>query len=230
MVTADGTGDGMDGSALRLLLERPERAPAGLALIAAKDFRPVYTSAAYHRIMGKLPPAHAAQRQALLERSVSTGQPVRLNGHGGAPGLRVRGGWLDIEHAPLPGDHGVRLVLELVATAAQDERPPSMAAVYASDGTCAYRSPVYASLTGVDHGGGDPVPSRAVHPEDRGRVEEGWRRSRLMNTPFLARYRLMTAHGHLHWFAERAEPVYEDHTRTIRWYGVLIDAEPPAAG
>jgi PAS domain-containing protein len=225
MVTADGTGDGIGDLALHLLLERPERAPAGLALIAAKDFQPVYASAAHRRIVSTLPPPHAAQRLASLERSVSTGQPLRLNGHDGTPGLRVRRKWLDIEHAPLPGERGVTLVLELLAAAPQAGRPPSMAAVYGADGACAYRSTVYASLTGVDHGGGDPIPSQAVHPDDRGGVEEGWRRSRLLNAPFLARYRLMTTEGHVRWFAERAEPVYEDDTQAIRWYGIIVDAE-----
>lgn len=225
MVTADGTGDGSGDLALSLLLERPEQAPAGLALIAAKDFQPVYASAAHHRIMRTLPPPYAAQRLALLERSVSTGQPVRLNGQDGAPGLRARRRRLDIEHAPLPGERGVTLVLELVAAAPQAGRPPSMAAVYAGDGACAYRSTVYASLTGVDHGGGDPIPGRAVHPEDRDGVEDGWRRSRLLNAPFLARYRLMTTDGHVRWFAERAEPVYEDDTQAIRWYSIIVDAE-----
>lgn len=62
-----------------------------------------------------------------------------------------------------------------------------------------------------------------VHPDDRGRIENLWRRSLATGEPYDAEYRLHTSDGTYRWFRSRAAARRDEQGNIIRWYGTLED-------
>jgi len=63
----------------------------------------------------------------------------------------------------------------------------------------------------------------AVHPDDRERVRDAWRRAVQSRTPYEAEYRLRLHDGGYRWFAARAVPVSEPGGGVREWVGVFND-------
>jgi PAS domain S-box-containing protein len=63
----------------------------------------------------------------------------------------------------------------------------------------------------------------AIHPEDRGRVEEENRRSDETQTPFLVEYRMIARDGRVVWFRDEAILQLDERGRPIYWQGVMMD-------
>jgi len=66
-----------------------------------------------------------------------------------------------------------------------------------------------------------------VHPDDLGRVAEGWRRTLAVGAPeHEDEFRLRAADGEYRWFLVRAAPVRGQDGRVERWVGTCTDVDP----
>jgi PAS domain S-box-containing protein len=64
-----------------------------------------------------------------------------------------------------------------------------------------------------------------IHPEDRKRVAECWRRSLENGTPYEADERIRRADGVYRWFHSRGLPMRDTEGRIVRWSLLLTDVE-----
>jgi PAS domain S-box-containing protein len=76
---------------------------------------------------------------------------------------------------------------------------------------------------------GDPYLHRAktlaFHPEERPRIEEGWRATVATGAPFEKEARIRRADGEYRWFLIRAVPLRDELGRIVKWYGTITDIE-----
>jgi PAS domain S-box-containing protein len=64
---------------------------------------------------------------------------------------------------------------------------------------------------------------RAMHPEDRERVEEENRRTEVTGEPFVAEYRMFARDGRIVWFRDEAVLQLDEHGQPAYWQGVMMD-------
>ncbi len=62
-----------------------------------------------------------------------------------------------------------------------------------------------------------------IHPDDRSRVVEEYRRCIETGRPFRSEYRLLARDGRLLWFHNEAGPIRRGNGDTLFWQGVMID-------
>jgi len=68
--------------------------------------------------------------------------------------------------------------------------------------------------------------SRAVHPEDRGRVEERWRTSVGSGGIYEVEFRMRRGSDSAYrWFLARGELVHDDSGRVLKWFGTWTDID-----
>ncbi|HEX8848252.1 MAG TPA: PAS domain-containing protein [Gemmatimonadaceae bacterium] len=65
--------------------------------------------------------------------------------------------------------------------------------------------------------------TRFIHPDDRERMEQRWRRSLETGEPYEIEYRFRGADGKYHWFLGRATPLRNAEGRIIEWFGTATD-------
>lgn len=65
--------------------------------------------------------------------------------------------------------------------------------------------------------------TRALHPDDRDRVVEGWRRAAGSGQPFRAEYRMLRPDGTAVWIREHTDPVRDAAGAIVGWQGLSID-------
>jgi PAS domain S-box-containing protein len=100
-----------------------------------------------------------------------------------------------------------RVVLRQEPFRAIADAAPAMLRVAATDGRCTYLNRGWLDFTGrrveeeLGHGWSD-----AVHPDDRGRVREIWRRTVAEGTSFSLEYRLRRRDGEYRWMVDSGAP------------------------
>src|SRR5262249_21207501 len=92
-----------------------------------------------------------------------------------------------------------------------------------ADGYRDYASPQWVEYTGV------PAAEQLgfewlelVHPEDRERVREEWRKAVKSATDFDTEFRLRGASGTYRWFKSRRRPIRDSRGKVVKWYGATI--------
>jgi len=77
----------------------------------------------------------------------------------------------------------------------------------------------------------DPHPHTIIpwhpvlHPEDRWRTTEAWRRAVQYGTPYEIEHRVQRADGSFRWYLTRAVPVRNPHGQVVKWYGTSTDVD-----
>jgi PAS domain S-box-containing protein len=71
--------------------------------------------------------------------------------------------------------------------------------------------------------------SRAIHPEDRGMVQDALMKSFSSGSGFKLKYRQMRADGRYGWISGEAQPFRDDEGRITRWFGVCHDIDDEVA-
>jgi two-component system CheB/CheR fusion protein len=95
-----------------------------------------------------------------------------------------------------------------------------------ADGACDYLSRSWVEFTGIaesEHFGHGWLEQ--VHPDDRGRVREAWRKAVRSGTPLEAELRLRDRDGAFRWFKTRSVPARNEQGVTVRWYGTHTDVD-----
>jgi PAS domain S-box-containing protein len=64
-----------------------------------------------------------------------------------------------------------------------------------------------------------------IHPEDLGRMADGWRRSLATGEPHVNESRYRRADGEYCWFLGRTVPLYDELGNITKWYGTLHDID-----
>ena len=62
-----------------------------------------------------------------------------------------------------------------------------------------------------------------IHPDDRERMEQRWRRSIATGEPYEIEYRFRSAEGDYHWFLGRAMPLRNAAGEIVEWFGTATD-------
>jgi PAS domain S-box-containing protein len=92
------------------------------------------------------------------------------------------------------------------------------------DGEAIFLSPGFLSMTGLTReqalGFGW---TEAVHPDDRGRLMEGWHDALRHGVIFQAEFRFRTATGDYRWYRARVVPDRDDSGATTGWVGASVD-------
>ncbi len=94
------------------------------------------------------------------------------------------------------------------------------------DGVHEYRNRRWHDYTGMPYG--PPVAgdwNTYLHPDDRERADERWRRSLATGDPYEIEYRLRRCDGVFRWALGRAECVRDDDGRITKWYGTCTDIQ-----
>jgi len=89
-----------------------------------------------------------------------------------------------------------------------------------------YVSPFIEQLLGYspEVATGDPDWwAQALHPDDRARVQNEWRKSDETGEPYAGEYRLMAADGRTVWIRDEATLLRDDEGNPVHWQGVMID-------
>jgi PAS domain S-box-containing protein len=93
-----------------------------------------------------------------------------------------------------------------------------------TDGAAIFLSPGFLSMTGLTReralGFGW---TEAVHPDDRGRLMEGWNEALRHGVIFQAEFRFRTATGDYRWYRARVVPDRDDTGAIIGWVGASVD-------
>jgi PAS domain S-box-containing protein len=95
-----------------------------------------------------------------------------------------------------------------------------------ADGAMLEDSPSFRALTGITLR--DWLESRwldVVHPADRERVTEAWRRALRARAPDEIELRLRRPDGHFTWTCVRIAPVFDDHGELVEWIGACADIQ-----
>ena len=77
----------------------------------------------------------------------------------------------------------------------------------------------------------DPHPHSVIpwqpvlHPDDRWRTAEAWRRSVQTGTPYEVEHRVQRSDGNFRWYLTRAVPVHDAAGQVIKWYGTSTDVD-----
>ncbi len=66
---------------------------------------------------------------------------------------------------------------------------------------------------------------QAVYPEDRQRVSEQWQQAIQHPSPVTIELRLCAPDSQPRWFTLRATPIFDQHERVERWFGLCLDIE-----
>jgi PAS domain S-box-containing protein len=93
-------------------------------------------------------------------------------------------------------------------------------------GSSTYLSPRYQQYTGKTNS--DLVGKgwqRALHPEDRERVESVWRTAVQTGQPYETEYRLRRHDGTYRWFVARGVPICDDNGQIRQWLGSSTDID-----
>ncbi len=64
---------------------------------------------------------------------------------------------------------------------------------------------------------------RAIHPDDRAKVEAENRRTERTGEPFVVEYRMLARDGRIVWFRDEAQLVRDDQGNPDSWQGVMMD-------
>ncbi|HEV3057976.1 MAG TPA: PAS domain-containing protein [Vicinamibacterales bacterium] len=68
-------------------------------------------------------------------------------------------------------------------------------------------------------------PMKAVHPDDLDVLRSEWQRSNALRQPMDLDHRLKRFDGVYRWVHVRAEPLFDDEGRVVRWYCVFTDID-----
>ncbi|GGE09013.1 hypothetical protein GCM10011390_30100 [Aureimonas endophytica] len=101
------------------------------------------------------------------------------------------------------------------------ELSPQIAWTTQGDGTVDQVSIRWRDLTGLAHTGTSWLD--ALHPEDRPRAREAWRRSLAEGRPLWLEMRARMRSGDYRWFLSRAYPRFGADGAILRWYGTTED-------
>jgi PAS domain S-box-containing protein len=177
-------------------------------------------------------PAELPLARALAKGEATAGQPWVLRAWDGAertlqcsaapvrdPTGRIAGGilaWTDPPEAGIALDARYRALVEAGALAVWTA---------AADGTVVSMGG-WAPLTGQT-----PAQSagwgwlQALHPEDRGRVQERWMEAVATGGSYEVEYRLRAPQGRWRWTAARAAPLRDAAGHIVEWLGVNTDID-----
>ena len=70
----------------------------------------------------------------------------------------------------------------------------------------------------------------AMHPEDRGRLDEAWRAALASGDAMEAEARMRSADGEYRWLLFRSVPLRDRSGKIVKWYGKSMDIEDEQAG
>jgi PAS domain S-box-containing protein len=106
------------------------------------------------------------------------------------------------------------------------EQLPQLVWTCLPDGRCDYLGPQWVAYTGIP----EPVQlgygwAEQVHPEDRARATEDWRRASVSGVPLDSDFRIRRADGAYRWFKTRALPLRDEDGAIIRWFGTNTDID-----
>jgi PAS domain S-box-containing protein len=106
------------------------------------------------------------------------------------------------------------------------ETIPALIWTASADGLRDFHNRRWLEFTGLsaEEAAGDGWIS-AIHPEDRGRALETWRRATQSGEPFEDEARFRSARGEYRSFLARAQPMREASGAVAKWYGSTIDIE-----
>ena len=94
------------------------------------------------------------------------------------------------------------------------------------DGYHDYFNQRWYEYTGMPEGSTDGVAwSGMFHPNDQDRAWELWRRSLATGEPYHIEYRLRHRSGQYRWVLGRAQPVRDQQSNIVRWYGTCTDIQ-----
>jgi len=106
------------------------------------------------------------------------------------------------------------------------EAIPQIVWTTTSDGYCDYQNRRwfdYSGMTAEESSGKGWMD--AVHPEDRARYGSAWTEMFKGNEGVEFEYHLRRADGVFRWFLARAEPIYDDEGKVVRWFGTCTDID-----
>jgi PAS domain S-box-containing protein len=110
---------------------------------------------------------------------------------------------------------------------AMAETVPDIFYVTDEAGSNEYANPNYVQYTGLSQktlSGFGWVAT--IHPEDRVRILDKWRRALASREPFEGEVRLRRHDGVYRWFVTRANPMRDQTGGTVKWFGAATDIEP----
>jgi len=67
--------------------------------------------------------------------------------------------------------------------------------------------------------------SKAIHPDDRARLNTYWRTALALGKPSEIEARLRKSDGTFRWFLFRAVPLYDEAGKLVKWYGQNTDID-----
>jgi PAS domain S-box-containing protein len=103
---------------------------------------------------------------------------------------------------------------------------PDILFTNAPDGRCDYVNQHCYDYTGMPPGSveGDGW-LQIMHPDDRRRAEQAWKRSLRKGVPFAEEVRLRGADGTYRWFVDRSQPIRCPAGTVVRWFGAATDID-----
>jgi PAS domain S-box-containing protein len=106
------------------------------------------------------------------------------------------------------------------------EQLPHLVWTCLPDGRCDYLGPQWITYTGIP----EAVQlgygwAEQVHPDDRARATEDWRRASASGVPLDSEFRIRRADGVYRWFKARALPLRGVDGAIIRWFGTNTDID-----
>ena len=141
-----------------------------------------------------------------------TGKPVRMYG-----ALRDVSARKQIEEALRRSDEHLRLVVNAIPALVWSAQP---------DGSVDFINQRHQEFTGLSL---DDVQgwrwTDLIHPEDRARLVDQWRKALATCEPLETEARLRRAGGDYRWLLIRAVPLRDESGRLVRWYGTKTDIE-----
>ena len=103
---------------------------------------------------------------------------------------------------------------------------PQLVWAYSSTGECVYQSPQWETVTGQS--ATDSLKfgwTEMIHPEDRVRTAEEWRRTVAQGTTYHTEHRLHMKDGTYRWYLIRAEPLRDESGALMQWIGTSTDID-----
>jgi len=103
---------------------------------------------------------------------------------------------------------------------------PDILFTNAPDGRCDYVNQRCYDYTGMPPGSIEGHGwLQILHPDDRRRAEQAWKKSVRKGTPFAEELRIRAADGTYRWFVDRAQPIRCPAGNVTRWFGAATDID-----
>ena len=116
-----------------------------------------------------------------------------------------------------PSEDQLRIMIDTIPALAWSCQP---------DGTTEFSNKRWLDYTGLSQSEALGLGWQlAVHPDDLGKLVERWRAILASGEPGEAEARMRRFDGEYRWFLIRAEPVRDEHSNVVRWYGTSTDIE-----